>query len=73
MDLSTAQLHLDAWLAADLALSQNQSYAIGELSLTRANAQHVRDQILYWQRVVDAYTATAAGSTSSSVSFASFV
>lgn len=73
MDLSTAQLHLAAWLAADLALSQNQSYAIGELSLTRANAQHVRDQILYWQRVVDAYTATAAGSTSSSVSFASFV
>ena len=31
--------HLQAWLAADLAVSKSQSYTIGNRVLTRANSQ----------------------------------
>lgn len=72
MDLATAQTHLAAWLAADTALTSGQSYAIGELSLTRADARHVRDQITYWQRIVDRLTAEAAGAVQGACSFAQF-
>ena len=65
MTVATAQTHLDAWLAADLALATAQSYSLstpgGSRTLTRANVQEVRDQIAYWQRVVNDLTARAAG------------
>ncbi|TVX93037.1 DUF6148 family protein [Paenibacillus agilis] len=48
-----AQKHLDAWLAADLALSTSQSYKIGTHMLTRANVGEVRRQISYWQNQVN--------------------
>ncbi|MFC3802816.1 DUF6148 family protein [Cohnella sp. GCM10012308] len=44
------QLHLDAWYAADLAVSTGQSYTIGTRSLTRANLKEIRDSIAYWER-----------------------
>ena len=57
MDLSTAQAHLDAWLAASLAVAKGQSYSIGERSLTRVDAETIQKQIDYWQRKVNALTA----------------
>jgi len=61
MDISTAQAHLDQWLAADLAVANGQSYSVAGRSLTRADASTIRGQIAYWQRVLDNLNATAAG------------
>lgn len=65
MDVSTAQTHLDAWLAADLAVSKGQSYSIGNRSLNKADAEHIRNQIDYWTRVVNTLTAQAAADSDS--------
>lgn len=51
--LEVAQRHLDAWLAAELAISGAQSYKMGTRSLTRADIKHVMNQIHYWQGQVD--------------------
>lgn len=44
--------HLDAWLAADLALAQAKSYTIvtpsGSRSLTRADGEEIKRNIDYW-------------------------
>lgn len=50
--LETAQMHLNSWLAAELAISTGQSYTIGTRSLTRANLKDVREAIQFWQRQV---------------------
>ena len=50
--LAQAQAHLDAWLAADLAVAQGQSYTIGTRTLTRANVVEVRNNVMHWQRQV---------------------
>ena len=63
MTSATAQAHLDAWIAADLAVSSGQSYSIGQRSLSRANVTEIRNQITYWQRVLDRLAAVAAGNT----------
>lgn len=57
MDAATAQTHLDAWLAADLAIATGKSYTIGNRQLTRADVQEVRDQIGYWQRALNTVNA----------------
>ncbi|SFA91724.1 hypothetical protein SAMN05216312_102226 [Cohnella sp. OV330] len=44
-----AKNHLDAWLAADLAISTGQSYTIANRTLTRANIKDVHAMIKYWQ------------------------
>lgn len=48
-----AQTHLDAWLAASVAVASNQSYTIdtGGVSrqLTRANAAEIQKMIDFWQ------------------------
>lgn len=72
MTQSTAQAHLDAWEAADLAIASGKSYTINGRQLTRADAQEVRDQITYWQRVVNRFAADAAGNTSPGVRLAKF-
>ncbi|TDL50964.1 hypothetical protein E2R60_20685 [Paenibacillus dendritiformis] len=51
--LEVAQQHLNAWLAAELAISSAQSYKIGTRSLTRADLKDVMKQIQYWQEQVD--------------------
>lgn len=61
MTSATAQTHLDAWLAADLAVSRNQSYSIDNRSLNRANVEEIRGQIAYWQRKVNQLLAQEAG------------
>lgn len=60
MDLSTAQAHLAAWLAADLAVSRGQSYSVAGQSLTRADADTIQERITYWNRTVDALSAANA-------------
>ena len=54
--ITQAQAHLDAWMAADLAVAQGQSYTIGTRTLTRANAKDIADQIMRWQRLVQAFS-----------------
>jgi len=71
MTVDTAQAHLDAWLAADLAVTSGQAYQLGEISVTRAEVGRIRQQITYWQGVVEALTASAAGGTART-SLASF-
>lgn len=51
--LEQAQKHLEAWVAAELALSTGKSYSIGTRSLTRTNLSEVMQQIRYWQQQVD--------------------
>lgn len=65
MDLSTAQTHLDAWLAASLAVSKGQTYSIGDRSLTRTDAGTIQQQIDYWQRKVNTLTSQAAADSGS--------
>ncbi len=73
MDTATAQAHLDAWLAADFAVAAGQSYAIGDRSLTRADAATIAERILYWRRVLVQLEATAAGAANPTASVARWV
>lgn len=50
--LAQAQAHLDAWMAADLAVASGQSYTIGSRTLHRANSREIRDNIALWRREV---------------------
>lgn len=47
-----AQTALDAWIAADLAVSRGQSYTIGGRSLTRADANVITDKIKFYSGLV---------------------
>lgn len=47
-DKEICQKHLDAWLAADLAVAQGQSYTIGSRTLTRAHSAEIRKNIQLW-------------------------
>lgn len=53
MTLTEANQHLQAWLAADLALAEGQELRIGSRTLTRSNAAEVKERIGYWQREVN--------------------
>lgn len=65
MDLATAQTHLAAWEAADLAVASGQEYTIGtangQRSLTRVDAKDIADRITYWQRTVNQLQQAASG------------
>lgn len=52
MNLERAKKHLEAWYAADLAVSTGQSYRIGTRQLTRVDIAEIRKQIVYWEREV---------------------
>lgn len=54
--LTQAQAQLASWLAADTAVAQGQSYAIGTRSLTRAQAGEIRENIEFWDRQVKRLT-----------------
>lgn len=51
--LVQAQAHLDAWMAADLAVATGQAYTIGTRQLTRANSAEIQLNIQNWQRQVN--------------------
>lgn len=48
-----AQEHLDAWLAADLAVAKGQSYSLAGRTLTRADAVEIRENVEYWEARVN--------------------
>ncbi len=50
--LEIAQKHLNAWLDAEFAVTNGQSYTIGSKSLTRASLSEIRAQIQYWSNEV---------------------
>ncbi len=54
--LTQAQAQLAVWLAADTAVAQGQSYAIGTRTLTRAQAGEIRTNIEFWDRQVKRLT-----------------
>ncbi|MEF3312624.1 DUF6148 family protein [Paenibacillus sp. GYB004] len=51
--LAVAQQHLNAWIAAELALTTGQEYRIGSRTLRRVDLSDVMQQIRYWQKQVD--------------------
>lgn len=70
MTVTIAQTHLDAWLAADLAVAKGQSYSIQGRSLSRVDAETIKSQIAYWQGVVNSLNAEAADNKSPSIRIA---
>jgi hypothetical protein len=52
--LAQAQEQLDAFMAANLAVSKGQSYTIDGLSLTRADSAYILKQIEFWDARVKA-------------------
>ena len=50
--LETAQRHLDAWLEAELAVTNAQSYRIGSRIMTKADLAEIRKTIDYWNSKV---------------------
>lgn len=59
--LADAQAQLDAWLAASLAVANNQSYTIGDRTLTRANAAWIQSQIAFWEGRVQSLSRSTPG------------
>jgi hypothetical protein len=59
--LAQAQEQLDAWLAASLAVTKNQSFTIGDRQLTRVNAEHIDGMIKFWNGEVNRLTRAASG------------
>jgi hypothetical protein len=59
--LAQAQAQLAAWLEADAAVARNQSYSIGNRTLTRADAEAITSKIDYWQRKVTELTSSSSG------------
>lgn len=51
--LETAQMHLNAWLQAELSVTTGQAYSMGTRSLTRANLSEIRKQIEFWKNEVN--------------------
>ncbi len=50
--LEVAQMHLDAWLKAELEVSINQTYTIGGKTFTRAELAQIRREIDYWRNII---------------------
>jgi len=59
IDQATAQTHLDLWLEAETAVATGQSYQIGNRSLRRADLEQIREQIQYWDGMVQQLSASA--------------
>ena len=51
--LQQAEKHLQIWLEAEKEIATSQSYRIGTRTLYRADLRQVREQIRYWQNLVD--------------------
>ncbi|ARD49631.1 hypothetical protein SporoP33_04580 [Sporosarcina sp. P33] len=52
IDSKTAREHFDAWLQAELQVSQGQSYTIGSRTLTRVHISEIRKMLDYWRNKV---------------------
>jgi hypothetical protein len=49
-----AKAQLDLWIAASAAVANNQSYTMGNRSLTRADLGEIREMIVHWETRVAA-------------------
>ncbi|OGL47857.1 MAG: hypothetical protein A2W05_07765 [Candidatus Schekmanbacteria bacterium RBG_16_38_10] len=56
MTLTDAQTQLANWLTASTKVAQGQSYSISGRAVTRADAEEIRKQIIYWDRQVKRLT-----------------
>ena len=72
LTLETAQAHLDAWLAADLAVAQNQSYSVAGRSLSRADSAEIRQNIAHWRGEVQRLSVTSSTASRPDFSMADF-
>ena len=61
IDLTTATLMLNEWLAAERAILKNQSYQIADKELKRVDMKHVRENIRYWESKVNSLTSKPEG------------
>ena len=61
--LEQAQTQLNAWVAADMAVSQKQTYRIADRQLTYADAAAITAKIEYWSAKVAELTNRASGRT----------
>jgi len=59
--LAQAQAQLSAYLAAEAAVLDNQSYSIAGRSLTRANFADIQRGIEMWNQRVQSLTRAASG------------
>lgn len=59
--LEQAQQQLDAFLAASIAVSKGQEYAIGDRSLKRADLTEINAAIAMWQSQVERLSAGGRG------------
>lgn len=59
--LERARIHLNAWLDAELKVTNGQNYSIGSRSLTYANISEIRKQIDYWSNQVANLEVLASG------------
>lgn len=50
IDLAEARRQIDAWLEASAALASGGAHAMGDRSLTRADAGEVQRMLDYWTR-----------------------
>lgn len=50
--LETARRHLDAWLDAELAVTNAQSYTIRGRTMTKADLGEIRKMVDYWNKKV---------------------
>jgi hypothetical protein len=61
ISLGEARSQLSAWLTASRAIAAGQSYSIGNRSLTRANAQYIKEQIEFWEGRVNILASGSSG------------
>lgn len=59
--LEQAQTKLTLWLEADDLVATGQGYSIEGRSLTRADAEEIRENITFWDNKVKELTENAGG------------
>lgn len=72
LTLTQAQAALDAWMAANEAVSRSQSYSFGTRTLTRADSQEIRTNIQFWSGQVSLLASKSQGIRQPRVSLATW-
>lgn len=67
IDSITARKHFNAWLDAELKVSQGQSYTIGSRTLTRVHISEIRKTLDYWRAKVQEAELLESGRSTSRV------
>lgn len=61
LTLEQAQQLLTAWVNADLATAKGQSYQIGDVSVTRADAKTIQEKIQFYSSLVTRLSSGRSG------------